>query len=87
MVKHVNGRNVSHSMNVKARSQPGATTENLVNYVKLIACKKTKILVIRTRTNNLPDDKNTIKKVMLSLALLIEKIITLQKRSRSITPN
>ena len=40
MTKHVNGRNVSDSMNVKVRSHPGATTKDLVDYVKPIAPKK-----------------------------------------------
>ena len=36
MIKHVNGRNVCDSMNVKVRAHPGATTEDLVDYVKLV---------------------------------------------------
>ena len=36
MIKHVNGRNVSDSMNLKVRSHPGATTEDLADYVKPI---------------------------------------------------
>ena len=39
MLKHVNGFNVSDFMNVKVRSHPGATTEDLVDYVKPIARK------------------------------------------------
>ena len=42
MVKHVNGRNVSDSMNFKVRSHPGSTNEDLVDYVKPIAHKKPK---------------------------------------------
>ena len=41
IIKHVNGRNVSDCMNVKVRSHPGATTENLINYLKPIARKTT----------------------------------------------
>ena len=63
MIKHVNGRNVSDSMNVKVRSHPGATAEDLVDYVKPIERKKPKMLIIHTGTNDLPDDMNTIKKV------------------------
>ena len=62
MLKHINGRNVSDSMNVKVRSHPGATTEDLVDYVKPIARKKPKMLIIHTGTNDLPDDMNTIKR-------------------------
>ena len=42
VIKHVNGRNASDSMNVKIRSHPGATTEGLVDYVKPKARKKNK---------------------------------------------
>ena len=37
MVKHATGHNVSDSVNVKVRSYPGVTTEDLVDYVKPIA--------------------------------------------------
>ena len=44
MIKHATGRNVSDSMNAKVRSHPGATPEDLVDYVKPIAPKKPKML-------------------------------------------
>ena len=50
-------------MNVKVRSHPGATNEDLVDYVKPIVCKKPKMLIIHTRTNDLPDNMNTIMKL------------------------
>ena len=59
IIKHVNGRNVSDCMNVKVRSHPGATTEDLINYLKPIA-RKTKIkkmVVIHTGINDLPNDR------------------------------
>ena len=36
---------------MKVRSHPGATTEDIVDYVKPIAHKKPKMLVIHTGTN------------------------------------
>ena len=59
MTKHVNGRNVSDSTNVRKRSRPGATTEDLIDYVKPIARKK--MLVIHTGTNDFSNDMNAIK--------------------------
>ena len=41
----------------------GDSTEDLVDYVKQIARKKPKMLVIHTGTDDLPDDMNTIEKV------------------------
>ena len=58
MIKHVSGY-----MNVKVKSHPGATTEDLIDYVKPIARKKPKMLVIYTGTNDLSNEMNTIKKV------------------------
>ena len=37
-------------MNVRVRSHPGTTTEDLVDYVKPVARKKTKMLVIHVGT-------------------------------------
>ena len=42
MIKHENRSNLSNYMNVKVRSHPGATTEDLIDYVKPIAIRKTK---------------------------------------------
>ena len=42
MIKHINGRNISDSTNVKVRSHPYVTTEDIIHYVKPIACKKPK---------------------------------------------
>lgn len=56
VIKHINGRNVSDS-NVKVRYHPGATKEDVVDYVK------PKMLVIRKGTNNLLNDLITIKKM------------------------
>ena len=63
MIKHVNGRHVSDHANVKVSSHPGATTKDLIDYVKPIALKKPKMLVIHTGRNDLPNDMNTIKKL------------------------
>ena len=52
MIKHVNSRNVRVSTNFKIRSHPSATTEDLIDYVKLIASKKPTIMVIHTKTND-----------------------------------
>ena len=51
-LKYVNGRNVRVSTNFKIRSHPSATTEDLIDYVKLKASKKPTIMVIHTRTND-----------------------------------
>ena len=39
MIKHVNGRNISRSQRVKFRPNPGASTHDLLDYVKPIMRK------------------------------------------------
>ena len=101
MIKHVNGRNVSNYINVKVRSHPGATSEDLIDYAKPMARKTPKKLVIRTGTNDLPNDMNTIKKGKTVVQSIREteprnsncflwynqlrRKKTLQKRSRNVT--
>ena len=86
MINCVNGQNVSNFTKVKVTFHPGATTEDLIDYVKSIARRKTKMLIIHTGKNDLPNDLNTIKKVKKALVLLIERN-TKQKRLRNVTPN
>ena len=72
MIKHVNGRNVSDYMNVKVRSHPVATIEHLINYVKPIARKKPKMLVIHSGANDLPNDMITVKRVIKVVKSIFE---------------
>ena len=51
-------------MKAKVRSHPGATTEDLTDYVKPMAHKKkTKMLVVHAGKKDLPNGMNTINKV------------------------
>ena len=53
IIKYVNGREIPRSSSVKTRSHPGATTEDLINYVRAIAQKKKiKMIVIHSGTND-----------------------------------
>ena len=42
MIKYMNGREISRYSSVKIRSHPDATTENLIDYVRPTARRKTK---------------------------------------------
>ena len=49
MIKHVNGRHISHSHSLKVRPNPGASAHDLMDYiVKPALRKKPKALVIHT---------------------------------------
>ena len=58
-----NGRKISRSSSVKIRSHPGATTEDLIDYVRPTARKKPKMMVIHSGTNDLTYKVNTLQKI------------------------
>ena len=49
MKKHVNGRDVSESINLQMSSHPSATNEELKDYLKSIRHEMLKLIVIHTR--------------------------------------
>ena len=63
IIKHVNGRDISRSHIVKLPPNPGASTHDLLDYVKLALRKKSKGLVIHTGTNDIQQEINTMKMV------------------------
>ena len=63
MIKHIDGRNDSESLCIKVRSCSGATAGDILDYVKPLARKKPKRIVIHTRTSDLPNDFDTISKM------------------------
>ena len=63
MIKYVNGREISRSSSVKIRSHPGATTEDLIDYVRPTARKNPKMMVIHSGTNDLTNKVNTLQNI------------------------
>ena len=59
MIKYINTQEISRSSSVKIRSHPGATTEDLIDYVRPTARKKTKMMVIHSGTNDIKNKVNT----------------------------
>ena len=59
----MNGREISRSSSVKIRSHPGATTEDLIDYVRPTARKKPKMMVNHSSTNDLTYKVNTLQKI------------------------
>ena len=62
LIKNVNGRDVSRGDSVKIRPHPGATTEDLIDYIKPAIRKNPDIVVIHTDTNDLQNNCNIVKK-------------------------
>ena len=63
MIKHVKGRYISRSHTVKVRPNPGASTRDLMDYVKPAMWKKPNTLVIHAGTNDIQQEINTMKMV------------------------
>ena len=50
MIKHVNGREVSRDNSVKIRCHLGATTDDIIDYVRPTARKRPDMIIIHTGT-------------------------------------
>ena len=63
MIKHVNGREVSRDDSFKIRCHPGATTDDIIDYVRPTTSKRTDMIIIHTGTNDIQNKVNTLQKV------------------------
>ena len=71
MTKYLNGCEVSRDNSVKIKCHPGATTDNVIDYVRLSGRKKPDMIIIHTGTNDIQNKVNTLQKV--------RKVITTMK--------
>ena len=63
MIKNVNRREVSRDDPVKIRCHLGATTDDIIDYVRPTARKKSDMIIIHTGTNDIQNKVNTLQKV------------------------
>lgn len=64
MIKYIRREDISSKQcNAKVVSHPGATTEDMLDYIKPLVRKKPDYLFIHTGTNDLTNGVNTMKKV------------------------
>ena len=63
MIKHVNGRDVSRDNSLIIRCHPGATTDDIIDYVCPTARKKPDMIIIHTGTNDIENKVNALQKV------------------------
>ena len=63
MMKHVNGSEVSRDDSVKNRCHPGATTDDIIDYVRPTARKKPDMIIFHTGNNGVRSKVNTLQKV------------------------
>ena len=72
MIKHVNGREVSRGNLVKITCHPGATTDDITDYVRPTARKKPDTIIIHTGTNDIQSKVNTLQKVRKNITTIKE---------------
>ena len=63
MMEHVNGREISSDNSVKIRCHLGATTNDIIDYVRPTAHNKPDMIIIHTGTNDIQNKVNTLQKV------------------------
>ena len=63
MVKHMNGPGISKNDQVQVKAHPGATTDDIIDYIKPIICQKPDIVIIHSGTHDLTKDANTMSRV------------------------
>ena len=59
----MNGREVYIDTSVKIRCHPGATTDDIIDYVGPTARKKPDMIIIYTGTNHIQNKVNTLQKI------------------------
>ena len=53
MMKYMNGQEISGSSSVKLRSHSAVTAEGFIDYLRLTAQEKTKMMVFHSDTNDI----------------------------------
>ena len=73
MVKYLRREELSSKKNnVKVITHLGSSTEDMLDYIKPIACRKPDTLIIHTSTNDLTNGVNTMKKVRKLVKVVCE---------------
>ena len=72
IVKHLTGPGISKKNHVKIKTNPGATTENVIVYIKPSIWKKPDFLLVYSGTNDLNNGINTMTKIRKVVATVGE---------------
>ena len=79
MIKHVNGCEVSRDDSGKIRCHLGATTDDIIDYVRPTSRKKPDVIIIHTGTNEINKIKLTsLKKLERSLVPLKKLMLAME---------
>ena len=63
IVKHLTGPGISKKNNIKIKTNPGATTGDIIDYIKPRIRKKPDFLLVHSGTNDLTNGINTMTKI------------------------
>ena len=72
MVKHITGPGISKNDQIQVKTHPGATTEDIIDYIKPTIRQKPDIVIIHSGTNDLIKDVNTMSRVRKVVAAVKE---------------
>ena len=72
MVKHINGPGISKNDQVQVKTHPGATTDDIRDYIKPTIRQKSDIVIVHSGTNDLTKDVNTMNRVRKVVAAVKE---------------
>ena len=63
MIRNITSTGISRENTIKIRPIPGATTINICNYIKPELFQKPDAVIVHCRTNDIPNEINTVKKI------------------------
>ena len=72
IVKHLTGLGISKKNNIKIKTNHGATTDNIIDYIKSSIRKKPDYLLVHSGTNDLANGINTMTKTRKVVAAIKE---------------
>ena len=72
IVKHLTGSGISKKNQIKIKTNPGATTEDIIVYIKPSIRKKPDFLLVHSGTNDLTNGINTMSKIWKVVATVDE---------------
>ena len=70
--RHITGPGISKNDQVQVKTHPGATTEDIIDYIKPTIRQKPDIVIIHSGTNDLTNDVNTMSRVRKVVAAVKE---------------
>ena len=72
MVKYITDPGFSKNDQVQVKTHPSATTDNIIDYIKLTIRRKPDIIITHSGTNDLTKNRNTISRVRKVVATVKE---------------